>query len=305
MKIAKSTVFGLVLAGAVTAAVSSLVAQAPAPRPEAPGERRWSAPLVLEGRGARIGVTVEELDAAAAKAAGGGGVRIGEVDAGGPAARADLRAGDIVVELDGDRVRGARQFARMIQESPDGRPVTLGVMRGGERLALQVTPEANAWTFGPAGELAGREIEREMRAIEPRLRELEPRLREFHFDFDMPDLDFDLHPRRSGQRGRLGVQVNDLTPQLADYFGASSGGVLVTAVTEDSPAAQAGLKAGDVITSIDGEPVRTSEALVDELRDRDGQVTVGILRDKRDTTVAVTLEPPRTPRSRPVVRRPA
>ncbi len=55
---------------------------------------------------------------------------------------------------------------------------------------------------------------------------------------------------------RIGVSTMPLTKQLADYFGIADGkGVLITSVSEDSPAAKAGLKAGDIITAIDGEKI--------------------------------------------------
>ena len=49
--------------------------------------------------------------------------------------------------------------------------------------------------------------------------------------------------------------VQSLTPDLEEYFGAKNGGALVSSVTRDSAAAKAGIKAGDVITSINGKAV--------------------------------------------------
>ena len=291
----KFVVFGLALSGAVAVAVSSVVAQSspqPTERQERP--RMW----MLDGRGAQIGVTVD--DAA-------NGVRIEDVDPDSPASKAGLRSGDVVVEVDGERVRSARQFSRLIQESPTGRSVTLAVMRDGARQSIEVTPESTSYTFHFDADRFGREVERGMRDLEPRLRELEPRLRELEprlreFRFNGPfDFDLDGLPRITSPRGRLGVQLNDLTPELAEYFGAKDGGVLVARVTPDSPAAKAGLKVGDVITSVDGDRVRGTDDLVDELRDKDGEVTIGIVRDKGETNVKATLDEarPRTGFRRP------
>lgn len=294
----KFAVFGLALAGAVTVAVSAVVAQAP---PDEQGRRNRPRVWMLDGRGMQIGVTVEDAT---------DGVRIGEVDQDGPASKAGLRSGDVVVEVDGERVRSARQFSRLIQESPQGRSVRLGVMRDGQRQTFEVTPESRAADFdfntdriGELVERGMRDIEPRLRELEPRLRELEPRLREFRFNgpFDF-DFDWDGIPRITGPRGRLGVQLNELTPELADYFGAKDGGVLVSRVTPDSPAAKAGLKAGDVITSVDGDRVRDTDDLVDELRDRNGEITLGIVRDKQETSVKATIE--ERP-ARPAFRRPA
>ncbi len=271
MKTAKMAVVALGLACAVGFAVSTVAAQGSGDSQERPVRPRV---MMLDGRGAQIGVHVNDVTE---------GVRIEEVDQDGPASKAGLQAGDIVVEFDGERVRSARQFSRLIQETAEGRSVALGIMRDGKRQVLNVTPESRAFGFGFDSDLLQREIARSMRDVEPRLRELEPKLREFRFKFDAL-------PRITSPRARLGVQLNELTPQLSEYFGAKDGGVLVTSVTPDSPAAKAGLKAGDVITSIDGGRVRRTEDLIDQLRDKDGDVTVGILRDKQESSVKATLE---------------
>src|SRR5256885_12076745 len=60
-----------------------------------------------------------------------------------------------------------------------------------------------------------------------------------------------------------------LTKQLADYFGVKDGGLLITSVTENSPAAKAGLKAGDVITAAEGEKVTSSGDLTRAINKKD------------------------------------
>jgi serine protease Do len=310
MKHARFAMFGLVLTGLVAAAVSGLVAQTRTePRST---ERTRPRVMMLDGRGGQLGVIVQDLDAEGLKAAAGApsGVRIQDVDQDSPAARAGLREGDIVVEVDGDRVRSARQFSRLIQETPDGQSVSLSIVRDGSRQTVTVTPESRAFAFGFDGERIGRdvarglreleprlrEIEPRLREIEPRLRELEPRLREFRFDGPF-SLDLDMVPRMTSPRGRLGVQLTELSPQLAEYFGAADGGVLVSSVTKDSAADKAGIKAGDVITSVNGDRVRDGNDLIDELREVDGgEVTLGIVRDKQASSVKATIADPRPAR---------
>jgi serine protease Do len=309
MKTSRVTLFGVVLGAAVAAAVAGVVAQsrqAPGPS-DAPRARV----MRLDGRGGQLGVVVRDLDEAGLKGAGGAtsGVRIDDVDQDGPAAKAGLKEGDIVVDLDGERIRSARQFSRLIQETPDGRSVSLGVVRDGKRQSISVTPEARSFAFGFDANMLDRDMARDLRdlgprlraEIEPRLRELEPRLREFHFDGPR-DFDFDMVPRMTSPRGRLGVQLNELTPQLADYFGVKDGGVLVSSITKDSAAEKAGLKAGDVITSVNGGRVRHTDDLVDELREaKEGEISIGIVRDKKESTVKATIENPRTVRpGRPI-----
>jgi serine protease Do len=266
--------------------------------------------MMLDGRGGQLGVIVRDLDEAGLKAAGApSGVRIDDVDQDSPAAKAGLKTGDIVVDVDGERVRSARQFSRLIQETPDGRSISLGVLRDGKRQSISVTPEARTFAFGFDGNMLDRDLTRGLRdlgprlraEIEPRLRELEPQLREFHFRGPM-DFDFDMVPRMTSPRARLGVQLHELTPQLADYFGVKDGGVLVSSITKDSAAEKAGLKAGDVITSVNGGRVRHADDLVDELRDaREGELTIGIVRDKKESSVKATIENPRAVRpGRPI-----
>ena len=86
-------------------------------------------------------------------------------------------------------------------------------------------------------------------------------------------------------RARLGVSVQELSPELADYFGAKTGGALVSSVTKGSAAEKAGLKAGDVITSVNGDRVNGGRDLIRELEDATGDVTLGVVRDKKEITV--------------------
>jgi serine protease Do len=314
MKHLRIALFGAVLTGLVAFAVSGLVAQT-RPDPE-PQERARPRVMMLDGRGGQLGVRVQDLDAEGLQKAAGAasGVSIEDVDQDSPAAKAGLREGDIVVDVDGDRVRSARQFSRLIQETPEGRGVKLGIVRDGKRQTIDVTPEARPFAFGVDGDRIGREVERSLRDLEPRLREieprmreleprfreLEPRLREFHFDAPF-NFDFNM-PRWTSPRGRLGVQINELSPQLADYFGVPEGGALVASVTKDSPADKAGLKAGDVITSINGDRVRNTDDLIDELGDVDGgEITIGITRDKKASSLKATIETPTSRRpGRPI-----
>ena len=203
-----------------------------------------------------------------------GGVKIDEVNDDSPAQKAGIRAGDVVVDYDGERVRSARQFTRLVQETPDGRSVAIGLMRDGKKQTVNATPQDGrmTWNLGP-------DVDRAMRDAERGMREYRFDLPNFDFHFDDRDrTPGDREPRRfeyrvpggmlpfiSGSRGRLGVSVQSLTPDLQEYFGATSGGALVSSVTKESAAAKAGVKAGDVITSINGRRITDSDDLVREL----------------------------------------
>ncbi len=97
--------------------------------------------------------------------------------------------------------------------------------------------------------------------------------------------------------GYLGVQIQRLEGQLADYFGAKDGGVLITEVIEDSPAEKAGIKAGDVILSVAGEAIEDASDLVEEIRGHKpkSKVELNVVRKNRKRKMKVTLgEAPRT-----------
>jgi S1-C subfamily serine protease len=249
-----------------------------------PGDRQV---IRLDGRGSQIGVMVSDPDGTADP-----GVKIDRVDESSPAAKAGVKEGDRVVEFDGERVRSTRQLTRLVQETPSGRTVKMVVQRGGDRRTLDITPEADrVATFDRRVE-PGLELDLD-RDLERGLRDLPQRLEPF-LNFERR---FDGMPGMMG-RGRLGAQVQPLGDQLAQYFGAKDGGVLVAGVTADSPASKAGLKAGDVITKVNGAAVKDTGDLMDALGDvkDDGAVTLDIVRDRKASTVKATIEAPGAPK---------
>ena len=302
MRNVKFGVFGLVLLAAIVTAISSLGAQArmqmePGVRTERPDV------MVLDGRGAQLGVMVSDVDPKTAS-----GVKIDEVNEDSPAEKAGIKAGDIVVDYDGERVRSARQFTRLVQETPEGRSVAIGIMRDGKKQTLNATPEAGrlSWNFGPEVDRAFREAERGFSFRVPP--EFEYRYDDRtpgtprRFEYRIPN---DVMPFMGRSRGRLGVTVQSLTDDLQEYFGARNGGALVSSVAKESAAAKAGIKAGDVIVSINGKAVADADQLIDEIEGINGDATIVVLRDKKEVTLKATIERPRpaTPRagSRPGV----
>jgi serine protease Do len=266
------------------------------------------------GGGSRIGVTVRDADQADAqreRAGGEGGVVIDDVRSGSPAEKAGFKSGDVVAAFDGERVRSARQFARLVEESPAGRPVTASVFRGGKAVELSVVPESGrdaAWALGPSAhvdrDLLMKELDVERlkrdaeRAARDATRGLErmPRgeLRGLPEDFA---LQWVMRP------GRLGVGVLDLSPELAKHLGAESG-VLVNTVAKESAAEKAGIQVGDVIATLDGAAVEDSGDLRRRLwkNEEATQVVVGLVRNGRPLTVTVQFDPNSATQQREVVR---
>jgi len=264
--------------GASLAPVASAQPQTPPPA-AAPRAEVFSL-----GSGGRIGVAIR--DVGTSDNSKSGGVVIESVDENSPASKAGLKTGDVVVEFDGERVRSARQFTRLVSETPEGRTVAAAVMRDGQRVTVTVTPQAsdNAFRFFNGEEWRFAEPFRRFETIPaparparpttPRPAPLPPTFERFFW----------------AGSNQLGITIADLEPQLAEYFGTKQG-VLVSSVTADSAAAKAGLKAGDVITSVNGNPVEGPNDLRSRIRDLQGEeFTLGVVRDKKSMTLKGKLE---------------
>jgi serine protease Do len=232
--------------------------------------------------GSQLGVTLRDLDAAAIKErklASPQGVLVETVQPGGAADKGGIRAGDLISDFDGEHVRSTRQLRRLLGETPDGLAVKVGVIRDGRRLELSVTP-------GPTGpgledsfaELLRHGLDGNLRGQGPI--PLDPQI---------------LHDRRplddwSSGAGRLGIVAQEMTPQLAAYFGAKEG-VLVSSIAEDSLAARAGFRAGDVITAVGGTAVKTPTELSRAIRAvPDGhELAITVVRDRQSLTIKAKL----------------
>jgi serine protease Do len=284
MKLLKLLGIALVFAGLVAAAAIVYARGQTATVVRTPEYSALDQVFIAGGR--HIGVTVrdvEKADVEREKLAGQSGAVIEEVRSGSAAEKAGLKSGDVLIEYDGERVRSARQLTRLVQETPDGRTVKAAVIRAGKRVEVDLTPEPGPRYFDEMGadlERFGRDLQLRIRPELDRLREelrVEPP--------PVPEFTWRIQP------GRLGIGAQDLTPQLADYFGVKDG-VLVTSVTEASVAAKAGVKAGDVITAISGSSVGS----VSDVRRRverldDGQdFAIAITRDRKAMTLNGKME---------------
>lgn len=246
--------------------------------------------------GSSVGVTVRDVEDGAAPAAAEEGALVTEVADGAPAAAAGIEAGDVVVEFDGERVRSVRQLTRIVRETPAGRAVPATVLRAGARITLTVTPaeRPRPWTTRlPRVEVAGPGASFVWRGHPSALDEL-------------PDF-IDRAIRSVAGRVRLGIRGESIDGQLAGYFGVAAG-VLVRHVGEETVAAAAGLRAGDVITAIDGEAVDDLGALRRRLSalDPGASFAVAVMRDGAETSLPAELEedePEEDGRRTPSVRR--
>jgi serine protease Do len=180
-----------------------------------------------------------------------------EVMPGGPAEQAGLQEGDLVIAVDGQTVGLEKDLADLIAEYEPGDTVTLEIERPGEE------PRAKEVTVK-----LGQHPEKEGAAY------LGVRYSPF--------------PRLEGLR-RLPFDEFDDSPFVLPH-GEIGQGLIVWRVSEDSPAA-AGLKDGDVITAVDGEPVASPQALTDAIAEREpgDKITLTVFRGKEESEMEITL----------------
>ena len=248
--------------------------------------------LTWASRDVEIGVSIRDQDASAQSA----GAVVDEVRQDSPAARAGVKAGDVVVEFDGEHVRSARHLSRLVEETASGHTVKLAVVRDGKRVDLDVTPEEGraAWFGGDTPMVL--EGSAGLKPGDPPFKMEAPHTFEFkgggpYFYKRAPGDDaFDFMMAPPG-RGRLGIGIQELTPQLAEYFGTKDG-ALVTNVVADSPASKAGIRAGDVITAVNDTPVSSPSEMIEAVgKAADGaSVKLAYTRDHKAGTATATLD---------------
>ena len=288
---------GLVLA-ALPSHSSSARAQEPQVQLDEPrhGQR---APMAKEvelsfGDGSWLGVETNEVTGEKAKELklpAERGVVVGKVMEDSPASKAGLKENDVITEINGEHVEGASQFRRMVREIPAGRTVQLTVWRDGRAQQLSATlgkadGDRNSWFRAAPGAFA---------FSLPEVSEFAP----------MPQIELDGDLSGMISRPRLGIDAEDLSGQLGTFFGAPEGeGILVRDVNGGSAAEKAGLKAGDVIVSLNGERLRSVGDLRSKLAPRDSEkastVKLGVIRNRSEISLNVEL-PPAAPKHKKTI----
>jgi len=238
--------------------------------------------IFMGSGGGWLGVGVSEVSAdkmKALKLSEERGALLGKIVPDSPAAKAGLKENDVVLEINGQRIEGTEQFRRMIHEIPAGRTASLTVWRDGRSQNIKVTVGKQE---------AGN---RKMFVDGPK---------SFAFKMPtmpaMPDLSGLEHLRTfsmiSPGRPVLGIDAENLEGDFGNYFGAPDGeGVLVRGVFANSVAAKAGLKVGDVITSLNGERIHNASELREKLltSHEAKSIKLGVLRNKSAVTLTVEL----------------
>jgi serine protease Do len=204
------------------------------------------------------------------------GVEVTMVDQDAPAGKAGIKEHDVILSINGTAVESKTQLHRMIHEIPPGRVVTLGLSRDGQPVTIKAQLADRSKEFA---HMSPMDMDKDIHIQIPPIPNLP--------DFDLPNIGV-VYVHSSM---RSGVMVENLTPQLGEFFGAKNGsGVLVRSVEKGSRADKAGLRAGDVITRVGEQPVHDTGDFTRALHAHsEGSVKVAVIRDKKEQTLTITL----------------
>jgi len=240
--------------------------------------------------GGYLGVGVSDVNAERVKALKlkeERGAEITRVESDSPAAKAGLKAGDVVLEYNGQRIEGAQQFARMVRETPEGRQVRLLISRDGSTQTVSAVIGARKTVYGMSKEDQERlnEQMKKLQQLQQQLGDIKIRIP------DVPQVFMGI--RSTG----LGIEAESLNPQLAEFFGVKEG-VLVRMVLKDTPAQKAGLKAGDIITKVDDTSVNQPQDITRKLRSLGEKKTFSLtlVRDRKELTLPISVTGYETPK---------
>jgi serine protease Do len=241
------------------------------------------APMINGSQG-YLGVELTDIDnekAQVLKLKETRGALITLIDHDAPAGQIGLKVNDVVIQLNGQNVDGAEQLRRMLKEIPPGRKVSIEIVREGnvQTLAVELADRQvlghDVWNkigggdvFTPPpnsmGILSG--------------------------GGDAPPAGGGFHMPFFGSSLNVGVMVEPLTTQMADYLGVQSG-LMVKQVARKSDAATAGLKAFDIILKVGTEQITNLAGWDRALRSNQGKaVQVMILRDKKQQTLTLQVD---------------
>ena len=206
----------------------------------------------------------------------GGGAAITGVDQDGPACRAGLKRGDIVVAFNGKQVEGPDQFASLIHSSAPDSSATMTVIRDGQSKEVKVTlgdwKQMAHMPKPPVPPMGSMGFTGPTPPVPPRM---------------YPDIEI---PSFTSISARHGIVVEPLSPQLCDFFGVPQNkGVLVRSVEKGSPGGAAGLRAGDVIVRVNDETIHDMADWRRAMKTRSGKVTIAVVRDKKEQNIEISL----------------
>jgi serine protease Do len=212
------------------------------------------------------------------------GAEVTQVDHDGPAGVAGLAEHDVIQQVNGQTIEGEEQLRRILRETPVGRNVTILFMRDGQPLTIttqmadRAALERQAWEQhhsvpSPSGYRGGNNF------MSGGLVNAAPPEQHGH----------SLLPSVILGSSYTGLVLEAVGPQLAQYFGSQEGnGLLVRSVDPNSPAAAAGMRAGDVVVRANTVIVAGTSKWDKLIRENKGRpVSVVIVRDHLQETLVL------------------
>jgi len=228
------------------------------------------------GTGSYLGVDITDITTdrlGALKLKEEKGVEVTMVDQDAPAGKAGIKEHDVILSMNGASIDSGAQLRRMIHETPAGRVVSFDLSRDGQPVTVKV-------------QLGDRHKEFSMSHNN----------NEFHFEMPkipvIPDIDIGpINVVVMTNTGRSGLMVENITPQLGEFFGVKNGnGVLIRSVEKGSRAEKAGFRAGDVIVKVNDQPVHDTGDFSHAVRSRSkSSISVSVMRDKKEQNLNLAL----------------
>lgn len=212
------------------------------------------------------------------------GAEVVGVDHDAPACKAGIQLHDVILQMNGQAVEGEMQLRRMLRETPAGRQVTFVISRDGKHKTIQTQlsnrdeVEREAWDNHytvpePPSMESGRSSV--PHAGNSFLSSSKARV--------LKDTHAFLGTSMLVSSSYTGAKLEVMGPQLAEFFGAQgTAGLLVRSVEPHSPAADAGMKAGDVVVKVNSVDIGSGNDWSKTIHDNRGKsVSVVVLRDKK------------------------
>ena len=255
----------------VTAALFCLAPQLPAQQLNSPQTFSLFGQSGING--SHLGVSLKDIDADRARVVNLGeprGVEVVGVEDGSPAEQAGIKTGDVLLSYNGENILGAQQLGRLVSETPRGRKIKIEYWREGKvSTVTAITAGLAAVQFPSQGELQLMKMQG---------------FSSFESSFPMPFMVW---------KTPFGIECESLDSQLAEYFGVKHG-VLVRSIVKDSPAAKAGVRAGDVVTQIGDHSVYEPKDITSYIRAERRSyypLSLEVTRDHKSIAVKINQAP--------------
>jgi serine protease Do len=240
-----------------------------------PPEQPWVFASEESGTSSYLGVDISDVTSerlSALKLKEEKGVEVTMVDQDAPAGKAGIKEHDVIMTMNGTSIESGAQLRRMIHEMPPGRVVTFGLSRDGQPMTVKVQLGDKHQEF----------------SMGHNMKDFHVQIPEIHIpDIDIPSINMVVVTSSA----RSGLTVENISPQLGEFFGVKNGnGVLVRSVEKGSRAEKAGFRAGDVIVKVNDQPVHDTGDFSHAVRSRNGAaVNVWVIRDKKEQNLNLAL----------------